>query len=446
MREPKSTKRIETLEEIRRREKRFQRREKTIARVSRKRQYRLERKEKKDAENSAAEQILAEDRKRNISSDKKSDACKLLEAFSYISWTPYDKRDTLPQGFRSHSFNKDRQYIDFFKTYIYPYPIPIPLLFTTLQKDHFLDEQGKEKKSAYYGIINLSKQWVSDIASGDSFHRKNKEYFTKADAHYFLTETLPYSGPLSVVRLYFYAKCKAKNMSVKQCMIIAKVFTLKFEKYFNHAIVAGFLDLLARSPDYQVEEGELGDICDFVLVKINKKIKWGEKFQPFSFSGRTMTSIIGIANEWHAEIQREQEALDMIARTRNPRQQHRPATSALKERWRGFNIANFAFETVECKWRVTQLLTAQDLLNEGRKMKNCVSSYAYKCSSGECSIFNLSSYDKDSHLIESHATLEVTKDRLLIQAKAKFNIRVSPKAMNVINRWAQANRIKNGVL
>ncbi|MFP3042950.1 PcfJ domain-containing protein [Treponema primitia] len=446
MREPKSIKRAETSEEIRRREKRLLRREKTIAHVGRKRQYRLERKEKKEAENSAAAQILAEDRKKNIPSDKKSDACKLLEAFSYISWTPYDKRDTLPQGFRSHSFNKDRQHIDFFKTYIYPYPIPLPLLFTTLQKDHFLDERGKERKSAYYGLINLSKQWVSDIASGDSFHQKNKEYFTKAEAHYFLTETLPYSGPLSVVRLYFYAKCKARNMGVKQCMIIAKVFTLKFEKYFNHAIVTGFLDLLARSPGYQVEEGELGDICDFVLAKINKKIKWGEKFQPFSFSGRTMTSIIAAANEWHAEIQREQEALNMVARAGNLRQQHSPAADTLEKRWKGFSIANFAFETVECKWKVTQLLTAQDLLNEGRKMKNCVSSYAYKCLSGECSIFNLSSYGKDSRLIESHATLEVTKDRLLIQAKAKCNFRVSPKAMNVINRWAQTNRIKNGVI
>ncbi|WP_010256939.1 PcfJ domain-containing protein [Treponema primitia] len=448
MRELKSIKRIETPEEIHRSEKRQQRREKTIMQTRKKRQHKLECKEKKESEDAAVEKNLAEDRKKNTFAEKKPDGFKFLEAFSYINWTPFDKRDRLPQGFRSRSFNKERQYIDFFKSYIYPYSVSLPLLFTTIQKEYFLDEQGKNKKSSYYDIIILSKRWIRDIVSGDSFYRRNKEYFTKAEAHYFLNTAMPYTGPSSVVALYFHAKCKARNLDAKYCRIIVKMFTLKFEKYFDHAIVTGFLDLLARSPNCQIEDGELGDICDFLITNIRGTIKWGTKFPAFSFSGRTITSIISLANEWHVEIQRDQEALNMLTQARHLRQrQNRPIINdTFAKKWEGMDIPNYNFETDEYVWTLTQLLTAQDLLNEGRKMKNCVSSYTYDCSSGECFIFNLSCFNKYSRLTESNATLQVTRDRILVQAKAKCNFRIGPAAMNVIIRWAQANRIKNRVL
>jgi hypothetical protein len=106
MRELKSIKRIETPEEIHRREKRLQRREKTITQARKKKQYKLECKEQATSENVAVAQILMEDHKKNVQSDKKSDGPKFLEAFSYIHWTPFDKRNKLPLGFRSRSFNE----------------------------------------------------------------------------------------------------------------------------------------------------------------------------------------------------------------------------------------------------------------------------------------------------------------------------------------------------
>ncbi|GHV12431.1 hypothetical protein FACS189491_05410 [Spirochaetia bacterium] len=218
----------------------------------------------------------------------------MLEAFSFISWTSFDKRDQIPRGFMPHSFNKNRQYVDFFRTFIYPYPVPLPLLFTTLVKEYFIDERGGRVKSTYYDIIKLSKKWVNDIVSGDSFYRKNKEYFTRAEAHHFLNTVIPYTCASSMLELYFQAKCKARNIAVKRCRIIAKVFTVKFEKSFNHEMVTDFLNLLGRSEAYQIEEGELGDIGDFVLAKIHDHLKGCGRVPPFSFSGRTMTSIIGL--------------------------------------------------------------------------------------------------------------------------------------------------------
>jgi hypothetical protein len=440
-------KRPETAEEIRRREKRLNRRENTIQLAKRQREYRLEWRKNIAKEITAVEHILIEDRRKKSAKDKKIRAGTLLEAFSFISWTPFDKRDKIPQGFKPCSFNENRQYIDFFRTFVYPYPVPLSLLFTTRLPEYCIDEQGKRVKTPYSDTIMLSKKWVKDIVSGDSFYRRNKEYFTRAEAHRFLNTTIPYTGASSVLELYFQAKCKARNITVKPRRTIAKVFTIKFEKYFNHEIVTGFLDLLGRSPDYQLEEGELGDIGDFVLAKIRDYRKGRGRFPPFSFSGRTMTSIIGLTNEWHADIQREQEALNQLAqagRVRQPR--NRPNMPVPAKRWDGIDVPPFKYESDGCVWTVSQLLTVQDLLNEGRKMKSCVSSYTYDCSSGKCSIFNVSCFYTDSRLTESKATLEVSRDRSLVQAKGKCNIRVNAVIMNVITRWAQANRIRNKVI
>jgi len=107
----------------------------------------------------------------------------------------------------------------------------------------------------------------------------------------------------------------------------------------------------------------------------------------------------------------------------------------------------FRYDTDECVWTITELKSAQDLVNEGRKMKNCVASYAYSCASGNSAIFSVERIFPVSQLIEKVATLEVQpSNRNLVQAKGKCNSAVTSKAMNVVNRWRQANGIKTGVL
>jgi hypothetical protein len=442
MRELKPMKRIKTAEEIRRREKRLNQREKAIQIAQTRREYRLECREKEAEKIAAFEYILAEDHKKTPAEDKKLSAGTLLGAFSFISCTPFDKRNQIPQGYKPRSFNENRQYTDFFRTFIYPYPVPAALLSATRLNEYYTDEQGEKAKTQNHEIIVLSKKWIKDIVSGHSFYQKNKEYFTRTEAHYFLNINIPYTGAETVMELFFQAKCKARNIAVKQSRIIARVFTRKFEKYFNHAIVTGFLDLLGRSRDYQIAEGELGDICDFVLSIIRNDEKGLGMVPLFSFSGRTMASVTGLANEWHAEIQREQEAMRLLARAAQTRRTgNSPYSPLIAKRWKGIDVPSFKYEANECIWTVTQLFTAEDLLNEGRKMKNCVASYSYRCASGDCAIFNVSCF-KDTRMTESKATLEVLHDRTLVQAKGKCNAMVSPIAMNVITRWAQANRIK----
>ena len=313
-----------------------------------------------------------------------------------------------------------------------------------MEKETVKDDKGRDRPSPDFNIIRLAKKWIRDITSGVSFYKSNTALFTKAEAHFFLLSDIRYTEPSSVIEQYFYAKCLARKLSVKLSLSTAKVFSFKFTNDWDNPIVTGFLDFIARSDGFETGKLELGDICDFVLAEIKKHKKSRGRQPPFSFSGRTMTSVLALANEWHADIIREQEAQNALAdagQRFNPQNRRTPAPPRLT-RWNGINVSYSRLETENCVWLFSQLCTVQDLLNEGRKMKNCVSSYSARCASGDCAIFHISCLFTDTQLSEEKATLEVSRNRVLVQAKAKCNAKISPVTMGIIRKWAQLNRIR----
>ena len=384
--------------------------------------------------NEEAIEVLREDNKKPGKPDKKPGPEKFLEAYSYIPDTAYDSRNRIPSSWRPQSFNERKQHLEFLKRFVYPYPLPDTLIWSTHVSQYSIDELGNKVKSVNFGKIRLYKKWIVDIVSGQSFYKQNREFFTKAEAHYFLCSNVPYVDCYSVITLYFYSKCRARSMNHKLSMMAAEVFSLKFFNCFRHSLVEGFLDMIARTQDYRFDSGMLGDICDFVLDKIGEKRR-----NSFSFSGRNIFSVIGLSNEWH-ECQRR----EANAARRQTLMNGKPIDTS---HWKGLGISQFKYETEKRLWTVTELRTANDLVNEGRKMRNCVSSYAYNCASGKCSIFSVECFYQANCLIEKAATLEVTIiNRTLVQAKGKCNTALSSKVKNVITRWAAFHNIKVQVM
>jgi hypothetical protein len=352
-----------------------------------------------------------------------------IEMYSYIPLTRFDKRYAIPQEWTTRSFNEKLQHLEFIKTFIYPYVIPEILLWASRQKEIL-----GERRSPDYDIIKLAKKWVCDIVSGESFYKRNKNYFTKAEAHWFLNASLPYDSIDSVIERIYYAKCRALGMNHKLSFIVSSVFVQKFGKaYMKHPLVNGFLNLISRTTSYQFDSSIVSDISDFLLIKIQEH----RRNKGFSLSGRTIVSLVALVNEWHRDLRREREARNR--RDWNTIGKHITTT----ERWQGLGIAKFKYQQDDLIWTVSELKTTQELLNEGRKMKNCVASYDYKCVTGQCSIFSVSHWYEINRLSDSIATLEVDiKTKALIQAKGKCNSKVTDKTMNVITRWARENGIK----
>jgi hypothetical protein len=285
---------------------------------------------------------------------------------------------------------------------------------------------------------------VCDIISGKSFYKLNKDYFTKTEAHWFLNTKLPFDSLSSVIKQMFYAKCRARDMDIKLSRIVADVFTQKFSKESfikQHPIVNGFLDLIARTTDYNLDSGVIGDIADFILIKIREH---RANKNEFSLSGRTIASLISLMNEWHRDLQRQEPERPNVV---DPLRFGKNSNKSVIEKWPGLGIGSFKYSQDVSIWTVKEIRTSTGLFNEGQKMRNCVASYNTKCAAGECSIFNISQLLEMNAMEVSVATLEVDcKTRTLVQARGRFNSKVTGKIVTIINKWAQENRIKVGLL
>jgi len=419
------------LERIRKREQRAAYREKRLNHEQEKREWERKKQAHRERINNAVPGVLREDNKKTDKPEKKPGAETFINLYSYIARTAFDKRDSIPSNWKPASYNVQKQHFEFLKSFVYPYPLPEILIWATHTPEYFRNDEGDGARNANCGLIRLAKKWINDIAGGGSFYKKNMKFFTRAEAHYFLCSKVPYEDCSSIIKLYFYAKCRARAINHKLSMITAAVFHVKFLTCFKNSLIESFLDLIARTPEYRYDKGTIGDICDFILAKIRER-----KNSSFSFSGRTIYSVIKLCNEWHEQVRREAERARRMAALPNGKPGGIP-------RWRGLGIGRFRYETEECVWVVTELTSAQDLVNEGRKMKNCVGGYADKCASGYSSVFSVERFNRENNqLIENAATLEVNvSNRTLIQAKGKCNAALPSQTMSVISRWAASNGI-----
>ena len=417
----------------RRKKERLDKRTKSIVRAVANKEKRIRLAEFK-AENDVIVAKISKNKKtteRKI--EKRPGVNYFLDTFSFIPQCASD----VSLKWRSHSFNKERQYIEYFTRFIYPYPVSKALLLATVIPElYYFGNDGTRYRSLDYDLIQLCRKWLCDIVTKESFYIKNKNYFTKREAHLFLNSKTAYCDVRSVLFMFFEAKCKARGISGSFCKIITRVFTIKFEGCINHIIVTSFLDLIARHKDYIINDDELADICDFFHSEITKYNESSDKSAPFSCSGRTMTSIRALANEWHGKIQRENAARDVFKSNR------------IKEaHWKGLAISNFLFENDDDVWTITQLCNVNALINEGRTMRHCVASYAQQCSQGVVAIFHVSGRKRDSASLSfNHATVEVrAASHSIVQIKGRYNSRIDKITERIIRRWAQSNHLKMSI-
>jgi hypothetical protein len=337
------------LERLRKRELRIVRRNISLERDKNRRGIEKEIAEQNAISNKNASEVLRADNKKPGKPDKRPGPGKFLALYSYIPSTAYDSRWRIPSAWKPRSFSEKKQHLEFLKKFVYPYPLPEILLLATHSPEFILDEKGKKTDTYDHVYIRLAKKWIRDIASGESFFKLNKQYFTRAEAHFFLNSNIPYIDAGSVLTLYFYAKCRARAMNHKLSLTVAGVFTAKFHGLFRDGLIESFLDLIGRTPQYNFERGMLGDLCDFALKKIDENKRLRGRPGAFSFSGRTVTSVVSMTNEWHERLRRERESIrarqdayhNELSQTRK---NEKPLDTS---RWKGMGLLQFQYETDE---------------------------------------------------------------------------------------------------
>ena len=180
----------------------------------------------------------------------------------------------------------------------------------------------------------------------------------------------------------------------------------------------GVVDFFAATP--MVDPRQFGPVCDWIHEKRDVGIGTDLPQPGFSLKGRTMSSLLAQTEAWHRNL----------ARLRR----HAGSDMPLRTAWEPVPVSDFVGGD-EDRVRITQLTTFGQLVEEGRTLQHCVASYVASCQRGRCGIFSLS-FDSRSTL-----TLEVTSDRVVVQARGRHNRRMAADERFWVNRWVTASRL-----
>lgn len=144
----------------------------------------------------------------------------------------------------------------------------------------------------------------------------------------------------------------------------------------------------------------------------------------FSMKGRTGTSLLRDMNVWHGELNKAKAI-----------QKHVYLPSGLP----GITVEKVTSQRrgprlVEV-WRVSEILTSQELMTEGKALHHCVSSYSWKISEGAVSIWSLTLKElgEESRML----TIEVhNKTKQMVQVRGLYNRLPTSREGVILSAWA----------
>jgi hypothetical protein len=357
-------------------------------------------------------------------------------------WETIDKYVALKKGdwqkayhLLSYEWRHDDSLVKNLYNYLmnnYPYPIPKYLFFS--HSPYWLGKHIQNNKKKYYRvrkisglaveefqIEDLANKWLRDYLSGESFFEQNREYFTKNNANIFLKYNLKYfddDGFRGLIKQYFFSKI----YPVKDLSII-NILTNKFENCFNHPIVNNFLSFIHDNIESIPHRYIIQDFCDYL-----KTIVLNAKQPNFSFKGRTWRSLTRLSQEWHTRIMMPQGYIE----------------NSIMKKWNKFSsIKNFKGTINNKTWEIKQITTGKLLYDEGEYMHHCCFSYINSCINGDCAIFSLRCYNETKNFDEKSATIEISQDYKLIQARGRFNKLLDEETKVIIDQWKKENGIKD---
>ena len=313
----------------------------------------------------------------------------------------------------------------------YPHPIPEILFFPC-------------NDNRCRNTVALANKWLMDCLSGVSFLKRNREHFTRDDVKIFLKcdselikKSLIYENEgtserhisyRSLIKYYFHSKLPLLEYWQYRSKVIEiiDIFTHKFEDCFTNSIVINFLLFAQNNNDNIPSKDNILDICDYL------KSEFINNQQNFSFLRRTWQSLIHLSDYWHFLLLNEQEI-----REREKQEREREFNIA----WKKMPINDFSCTIYDKEWTINQITNEKELYKEGEYMRHCAYTYRDNCIDGKCAFFSLRCRDGSGIIGDKSATLEITSDKFLSQARSRFNKELSTETKDIIQKWAKENGI-----
>lgn len=149
----------------------------------------------------------------------------------------------------------------------------------------------------------------------------------------------------------------------------------------------------------------------------------------FSMKGRGALALLRAMEEWHGDLAHAKLAKNKV---------FVPSGISGAEYSVPFRLASGAQITET--WRVFEILSARELLDEGKAMSHCVYSYSQSIERGTVSIWSVTKEDNTGNW--RMLTVEViNQTRSVVQARGRFNYKADLRSFQILNRWAGANNL-----
>lgn len=177
------------------------------------------------------------------------------------------------------------------------------------------------------------------------------------------------------------------------------------------------IDWFAKNP--MLDPNQVGPLVDYILYRRRQDAS-------FSMKGRSALAMIRTMEEWHGQLAK---AKAIHGAAYKPTGFHSYKTTKTARTQSGNHIEEI--------WTVEEILTSKALLEEGRVLKHCVSSYGYSIERGFTSIWSLQVNS------ERTVTIEVRNDiRRVVQVRGKLNRTSTAREFQVVNEWAKLNGLE----
>ena len=275
------------------------------------------------------------------------------------------------------------------------------------------------------------KDWFIDVLQGRNLvYSKNLPFtLTKKVAHFF--NVLPADWKINSDQLLFqppasYYGITNNNYSLTQSLIYCAIyFDVRDEAYTKEVLrnlrrpgnVDFWITTLCKLYHKGLRGNNLNQVFDYIDDQVFRN---GRKID---FNTKKLTNLLEEAHTWHDEL-----ILMRIGKYK--RVYHLPKS----------DIGTFKIEYKDKKYKIKQLLTNKELVEEGIKLKHCVGTYTDNCIDRGSYIFSLR-LDKENEEIIPLITIEVNNKRIL-QKRGKWNRDCLKEEDSLIQIWATENKLK----
>ena len=149
----------------------------------------------------------------------------------------------------------------------------------------------------------------------------------------------------------------------------------------------------------------------------------------FSMRGRTPETLLHQVEEWHSELGRESKGKEL--------EWYRSQIGEFHLLEGSEQLHNMKF------WSIRELLSSDELIDEGRAMQHCVQTYARSCHTGRSSIWTMEIEDENGR--RKILTIEVApREKIIRQVRGKRNRLPTPKEKNLLGKWADQEGLQLG--